>query len=146
MSGFSGLSYAEGAWVPDFTFTTAGNLAKTLTTQAGYYVKVGRLVTATFNLVAATFTHTTASGDLTMTGLPFPMQNASNDRWRGTMQFQGITKASYTNFTVGPVANTTTAVFIASGSGQSISLVGAADMPTGGVVVIQGSVSYIATT
>jgi hypothetical protein len=144
--GGGSLSYAEGSWTPDFTFTTPGNLAKTLSTQAGYYIKIGKLVTVTFNLVASAFTHTTASGDLTMTGLPFTAQNVSNDRWRGTMQFQGVTKAGYTNFTVGPIANTTTATFIASGSGQAVATVTAADMPTGGTVVIQGSVSYVATT
>jgi hypothetical protein len=150
MSGFSGggssLGIAEGTWTPDFTFTTPGNLAKTLTSQAGYYIKIGKLVTVTFNIITSAFTHTTASGDLTMTGLPFTAQNVSNDRWRGTMQFSGITKAGYTNFTVGTSANTTTAIFIGSGSGVAISLVGAADMPTGGTVIIQGSVSYIATS
>lgn len=138
-----GQTYETGSWTPDFTFTTPGDLAKTFAAQAGYYIRIGKLVTVTFNIGTSAFTHTTSAGDLTLTGLPFTAQNNTNDRWRGTMQFSGITKAGYTNYTVGPVANTTTALFIASGSAQTVTTVTAADMPTGGNVLLQGSVTYV---
>jgi hypothetical protein len=131
-----------GTFTPLITFTTPGNLSISYHTQAGSWVRNGDLVTVTFNIVTAGFTHTTASGDLTLTGLPFACFNTSTDRWRGTMQFSGITKAGYTNFTVGPSTGTTTAVFVGSGSNVAAATVTAADMPTGGAVVIQGSVTY----
>lgn len=137
--------YEEGTFTPALTFATPGDLSTAYSVQAGTYLKIGKGVTITFNAVATTFTHTTASGDLIMTGLPFTAVNEVNDRWRGTMQFQGITKATYTNFTCGPLLNTTTMLFIASGSGVAVSTVTAADCPTGTTKVIQGSVTYLAT-
>jgi hypothetical protein len=59
--------YEEGTWTPTATFS-GGNGDLSYTVQAGSYVKVGRLVTCMGYLL---FSETTASGNLTIGGLPF---------------------------------------------------------------------------
>lgn len=137
--------YEEGTWTPALTFATPGNLAITYSFQAGSYIKIGKSVTITFNMVTSAFTHTTAAGNLTVTGLPFTVQNTSTDRWGGTLQFQGITKAGYTDFICNPTSNATTALVIASASAQPVATVTSADVPTGGTVVLQGSTTFMAS-
>lgn len=63
--------YEEGTWTPTITFQTPGNLSVTYGTQAGNYTKIGNLVSASYRLTTATFTHTTASGAVIIAGLPF---------------------------------------------------------------------------
>lgn len=119
--------YEEGTWTPVITFATPGNLAVTYTTQGGDYTKIGRQVCLTTNIVTATFTHTTASSEVRITGLPFGC-NVSND---GLWMHEGITKANYQQFSMhldggGDVIMAGRA----SGSGQLYTSVNAADMPT----------------
>lgn len=133
-------------WTPTLTFTTAGDLSVSYTTRVGSYVKVGRKVTVWFSLVTSTFTHTTASGSLRITGLPYAAQSNAGFGYEGTMGFQGITKASYTQ--MNPlVANAASQItFDASGTAQSYSTISSADVPTGGTVKLQGSVTYDAAS
>lgn len=130
--------YEEGTWTPTLTFVTNGNFTVVYSTQSGTYTKIGRQVTITFNLVTSTFTHTTASGNLQITTLPF----TPGATFIGTLNFQGITKANYTQYGTRISSATTTATLSASGSAQAGSSVTAADMPTGGTVVLQGVATY----
>jgi hypothetical protein len=134
---------STGTWTPVITFATPGNLSITsYTLQIGTYIKHGKLVTVTFSILTGVgaFTHTTASGDLTLTGLPFTVATAG--LWRGALQFGGIAKAGYTNFTVAAINSTTTMIVTASASASAISNVAAADMPSGGRPALQGSITY----
>lgn len=63
--------YEEGTWTPAITFTTPGNLVITYSTQTGAYTKIGNLVQISLRITTVTFTHTTASGTMLITGLPF---------------------------------------------------------------------------
>jgi hypothetical protein len=65
--------YEEGTWTPALTFATPGTLALTYNTQSGSYTKIGRLVTVIFRVsfAAAGIIKGTASGNLSITGLPF---------------------------------------------------------------------------
>jgi hypothetical protein len=149
----AGVIAVEGVTVPNessgssnsalgITFATPGDLAVTSYLSRAYsYVKHGRVVQLSFN-VLATITHTTASGDLRITGLPFTAANDSTAQWRGTVQFGGITKAGYTDFAAGVGPNSTLMVIVASKSASDISVVTAADTPSGGTVRLQGSVTY----
>lgn len=131
--------YEEGSWTPALTFSTPGDLARTYTTQLGRYTKIGRLVHATFEIVTATFTHTTASGNLQITS--FPMTN-SGVVVEGAILWGGITKAGYTQVSAQLSASGTIATFVASGSGQAPSNVVVADVPTGGSIVLKGTIVY----
>lgn len=66
--------YEEGTWTPTLSCVTVGNLSVTYTTQLGVYTKIGRMVHASFHIVTATMTHTTASGRLTIS---LPMNAAT---------------------------------------------------------------------
>jgi hypothetical protein len=131
-----------GTWTPALTFATPGNLSVSYLAQYGTYLKIGRLVDVSFNILTNSFTQTTASGNLQITGLPFTSANDGISPWRGALQFEGITKAGYTNFAAGPVPNSTAIGVHASGSGVGFSSVAAADVPSGGTVRLQGSVTY----
>jgi len=132
----------EGAWTPALTFATSGNLNVVYATQAGRYTKTGRLVTVSYAIITSTFTHTTASGGLRITGLPFTAANTP-DRGGGCINlFEGVTKANYTQFAFTPFPATTYAIAYASGSGQVSDNINAADMPTGTNKSFYGEFTY----
>jgi hypothetical protein len=63
--------YEEGTWTPTFQFGTAGNLTIVYSSQVGKYTKIGRTVHVEMTMATTTFTHTTASGNASISGLPF---------------------------------------------------------------------------
>jgi hypothetical protein len=132
--------YEEGDWTPVLTFSTPGNVSVTYSVQTGKYDKVGRRVTASFNIGTSAFTHTTASGTAQITGFPFT--SASIDGV-GPLLWRGITKANYTDIHTYIASGGTVALLNASGSGQANAVVTTADMPTGGTVTLYGDVSYL---
>jgi len=132
----------RGSWTPVLTFVTPGDLAVTYASQLAYYEQIGKQMTVHFAINTSAFTHTTAAGDLKITGIPAAVGAYSLARFQGSMRFGGITKAGYTNFTVDATAGNNFLIFSAGGSGVAASTVTAADMPTGGTVVLRGSVTY----
>ncbi len=132
----------SGTFTPVLTFATPGDLSVAYSAQQGAYVKTGNLVTATFTITTSTFTHTTASGNLRVTGLPFTAENVTIQNWFGIGSWGGVTRANFTAVTcvVGP--NTAYCEFIMQGSGQAPSQLVPADMPTGGTVRMQFTVTY----
>lgn len=135
--------YEEGTWTPVLTFATPGNLSVAYSTQLGSYLKLGQLVWTSFHITTSAFTHTTASGLLTITGLPFT--SAASLIVFGSMVWNGITKANYTQVNPRLAAGVTSFTLMASGSGQNLSDVVAADTPTGGTMVLFGVIVYRAS-
>jgi hypothetical protein len=136
--------YTPGTFTPVLTFATPGNLSVTYDTQAGFYTKNGREVTLSIALDTATFTHTTASGALTITGLPFTALGTSGYRATGGVVWTGITKANYTEVKAVIEAGQVVMILQASGSAQVVSNVAAADMPTTGNVQLFITITYFA--
>lgn len=134
--------FASGLWTPTLTFATPGNLTVVYSLRVGSYERAGNLVFLNWKITTTTFTHTTASGSLFITGVPLNAVNISDFEAFGQGYFQGITKANYTQITPVIGANGSTLSFIGSGSGQSIAVIGAGDMPTGGTVRLNGSMVY----
>ncbi len=134
--------YEEGTWTPALTFATPGDLAVTYSSQLGWYTKIGNVVVCWFNLVTSAFTHTTASGSLQITGLPFSVNSTTGSFGISTLYFQGITKAGYTQFVFRAIPGSTGADCLASGSGVAAATVNAADMPTAGTVLLRGQLTY----
>jgi hypothetical protein len=135
--------YEEGVWTPALAINTPGNLSVTYSTQTGYYTKIGRLVTVSFQVETSAFTWTTASGVWRISGVPF-LSSGNTTYMNGAISaFQGITKANYTTF--GSQTNTGTAQFLlqASGSGQAWDYINAADLPSGGSIMLRGSFTFI---
>jgi hypothetical protein len=137
--------YSKGTWTPTLTFATPGNLAVTYNAiTGGVWTKIGRLVSASFVLQTASFTFTTASGNLLVRGWPFT-PNAANANYRAyaPLTFQGITKAGYGTMVGALLGNSTDMQVLASGSGQAVANVAATDTPTGGTVILGGVVNFI---
>lgn len=133
-------SMASGSWTPVFTFATMGDLSVAYSTQSGAWARHGSQITVDFQIITSTFTHTTASGNVEITGLPFAVNSTAGNV--GAIEFQGITKATYTNFVTKTVASASKFRLVAGGSGVASSNVAAADMPTGGTVRLIGSFTY----
>lgn len=130
--------YRESNWTPVLTFSTPGNLAVTYTAQTGQCTKVGRRVSLTMRLDLSSFTYTTASGTLTITGLPFAPAATSI----GVVRFGGINKAGYTQVALQVAGAATSATLVASGMGAAPASVVAADVPSGGSVTLWASITY----
>lgn len=88
--------YEEGTWTPTFSFVTNGNLSFSYTARAGTYIKIGKSVTVSF-FVQGTPTHTTASGTMRITGLPFASDSISDGFWFGAMQHQFLAAGTPTD-------------------------------------------------
>lgn len=131
--------YEEGTWTPALTLATPGNLSVAYTSRSGRYVKIALMVFFNCLLQTSTWTHTTASGFLNITGFPFTM--GTQFVGAGTLLMSGWTKANYTSLGF-ETSNSTFMYALASGSGQALAELVAADLPTGGVVRIYGSGQY----
>ncbi len=129
----------EGTFTPVLTFATPGDLAVAYSVQQGHYTRSGTTMTVWFNVVTSSFTHTTASGLLLVTGLPFT-SNATFVCY-GEVSWGGITKAT-PDIKCRVVANVTNIRFIGSVTGGAPSEVVATDVPTGGSVVLRGQITY----
>ena len=77
---FGGSSLANyvtaGTFTPVFTFTNPGDISVSYSVQAGNYTRIGNVVNAQIQIVA-TPTWTTASGGVSITGLPIATTSAS---------------------------------------------------------------------
>lgn len=123
--------YDEGTWTPTLDFVTVGDLAVTYSSQIGTYARIGNWVFQVMRLATSAFTHTTASGNLQFKGSPFTAA-VSNTPFIGTLRWQGVTKANYTQINAQMNGGSSIVNAGACGSGQSLGTVAAADMPTGG--------------
>lgn len=135
------------AWTPTITFDTPGDLSVTYTEQIGRYQKVGKFITVVFDVVTATFTHTTASGQLRIAGLPFACANITNLEMTGAVEASNIIlPAGYTWLNVQAFQNLSTLRLVRSGSGVSRNTITTAEAPSGVNKTIFGSVTYETAT
>ena len=65
-----------GTFTPALTFTTPGDIIVSYSVQAGNYTRIGNVVTVQIQLVG-TPTYTTASGEVSITGLPVATTSAA---------------------------------------------------------------------
>jgi hypothetical protein len=132
---------SAGNWTPAGTFATAGNAVVTASIAYGRWIRNFGSVFVDFTFTTSAFTHTTASGNFRLTGLPFTAINETNYVAQGDLIWQGITKANYTDVSCQVGAGQNFITFGASGSGQTVAGVTAADMPTGGTLILRGSLT-----
>jgi len=137
--------YEEGTWTPVLTCDTVGDLTVAYTSQVGFYTKIGRLVTVNFVIQTSTFTRTTAAGNTRVSGLPFTVSSATGASNFGTIAFQGIQKTNYTQGACAPFNNTTYIIFpmSAPATNQNYANLAITEMPSAGLVILRGTVSYI---
>ena len=87
-------------------------------------------------------TYGAAAGALNLTGLPFASNASATPGFSFTTQFQGYTKANYTQITGALGASSSTIQFTAAGSGQALATLAVGDIPTGGTVIVRLSGFY----
>lgn len=127
-------------WTPVLTFVTPGDLVVAYSSRVGNYIIIGGICFWWLNLATSTFTHTTASGNLRVTGLPIKPISVGN--YTGTCRFRGYTKANYTWVVPNFDPLDADIQWEASGSGQTTTELAVADMPTGGTVHIIASGAF----
>ena len=138
----SSTSEISGSWTPTLTFATPGDLNVVYSTRVGTFSKIGTQCFVTCNVRTSTFTHTTASGAMQITGLPFTSFSTSNANASGGGFWQGITLANYTQIVPAVTPSERLATFVASGSAQNINGIDTADTPTAGNVILDFSMTY----
>lgn len=134
---------SSATWQPVVTFATQGDLSISYATQVGDWIKHGRAIFINWTIITASFTHSTSSGALSITGLPFVSANLGGRFWgAGLSQWNGITKANFTSMGARISANSSSISILACGSGQQNANISAADMPSGGSVILIGGFHY----
>lgn len=97
--------YEEGSWTPTLG-GTGGQSGQTYSIQVGRYVKIGKLVYASFHVaLTAKGTITTAAN---IQGLPFTVENVSN-AFPASAVWWNVMTSSYVSMMALCIANTTTA-------------------------------------
>ncbi|MDB4588453.1 hypothetical protein N9095_00580 [bacterium] len=88
--------YEEGTWTPAYTAETTSPSYTADNLTAGFYTKVGNLVTITGRLRTDNITNTPA-GDLRVSGLPFNITDTTYSQQSGTMNI-GVAKGYNSNY------------------------------------------------
>ena len=122
----------EGEWTPALTFAVPGDTSFTYDDQFGRYIKIGSYVFCYGFLQSTTYSYSTASGALRLTGLPFKVLSGTEFGWIGACQMAGMTNAAKTRIVFQPAAGQTYGVFLAAGI-AAISVIDPTDFPTGGI-------------
>ena len=136
-------SGVSGSWTPAISAANLGDLSVTYAVQRGTYIRFGDIVNCTFNIQANSISYTTATGFLRITGLPILPINDGISLFSGSLFFQGITKAGFTQFTPVALAGTSYFLIYASASGAGTDPVDITDLPTISTPWIIGSFWFI---
>lgn len=132
---------STGSWTPVISFSTAGDQNIVYSSQSGTYTLIGgSVVVCRLKLVTSTFTHSTASGNLRLTGLPFTA--ASTYEGVGDLLLSGWTFANIVNVGFSVYPGSTFARSRACLSGSGVQLLTTAHWLTGASVVIEGTIIY----
>lgn len=133
------VMFGNGTFTPTLTFATPGNLSVSYSSNTGSFTRMYDCVFFSIELVTSSFTHTSASGELRVAGLPMPSD--IDTPASGGLE-SGWTKASYTHTFPVVKGGQSYLYFDVAGSGQANAALQAADVPTGGTVRIRASGFY----
>lgn len=139
--------YEEGSWTPVLTYATPGT-QNIVSTVAGRYIKIGKLVNLSCLINTTTHTIGTGSGALNVTGLPFLAATVSGMSWSSAIDFQGLTLAAgHTVVTAGILSNTQIIRFISAGSAVTrASIVATTNTTSGTQIALIINLQYEAST
>jgi len=134
--------YEEGTWTPTITFATPGNLSVTYSQRQGVYQKIGNTVTLSFTIATSAFTHTTASGNARITGLPFNISGVNIAEIHGVLSWGQFTTVASQIVLRANSSNSTFLDMIASASGAARSVVSTTQLVTGTTLFLSGTITY----
>lgn len=132
--------YEEGTWTPVVSFTTPGDLTVVHSVQQGHYVRIGNLVTFTFRLNTSTFTYTTASGAMVISGLPFTAISTSPGR--GSVKIDGWNAASISTMGIEVGVSTSTINIFTSKTAASSAQLNQGNFTSATNIGVWGTASY----
>lgn len=135
--------YTEATWLPVITATTSGDLSVGYAQEIGSYTRVGRTVTVSFLIATNSFTYTTASGEIRISGLPIASHATAVGA--GALNMGGWTSSSYTSLSIIPVSGTTQLKVGLAGSGVAATTMAITSCPSAGTVTMQGTLTYETT-
>ena len=95
--------YEEGTWIPEVK-----NANATYTTQVGYYVRIGKQVTVSVNLV---WTNNDARSNFIITGLPFNTNSTYNAQ-TGSVKFISAISGAPVNLLYPTVETTSSNLYV----------------------------------
>lgn len=128
--GAEGINGDSTTWTPTLTAETAGNLNVVYSTRTAQKTRMGRYTLISGRIVTSTFTHTTASGALRITGLGVTEQSTLFNSHLGFVHTGGFTATGKTQFN--PVVLSGVICIQAIGAGDgSTSLIQITAFPTG---------------
>jgi hypothetical protein len=134
--------YEEGTFTPVLAYATVGSSTWAITTQAGFYTKIGREVIIR-GVVNEVPTNGTGAGNLQMTGLPFTSNATSGSGPAITVAMQGWTKATYSQITGIIAASASLMLFRANGTAVANFTLTVTEIPSAGTVIAQFNGSYM---
>lgn len=128
---------------PQVTFSTAGDLSVVYTKQIGTASFNSGLMVMNLSL-EFTPTFTTAADELIITNLASNMTafTQAGQVWEGTAYFENVTKANYTQFTPVISSAENNIKIRASGSGQALDWVKAANITSGVLTKLYITITY----
>ena len=125
--------YATNTFTPILTCATPGDLNVAYTTQLGVYTKIGNMVSFAVRILTSSFTHSMASGNVIINGMPVTVSSTAYAPPAATI-FGGFTAAGFTQVHAQGSTGTASLIFRVSGPGVApVSLV-ITDLPTSGTV------------
>jgi hypothetical protein len=147
-TAFSGVALSQcsdyvapTAWTPVLTFATPGDLNVAYSQQYGTYCKRGPLVTVNFTIVTSTFTWTTASSSLEITGLPYLSDATTGRNGWGSVSVLGITfPTGCTQIT--PCVAPNTQLIVLRFCGTTAPTAAASNTTSGVGIQLLGSIEY----
>ena len=125
--------YEEGTWTP--TFNT-GYSSVTYVSQVGRYTKIGNIVELKFFLQTSS---TSASGNLSITGLPFTSGNNSINNNVGIIHVQSNSGTLSTDSPICRLGTNSTTIFIQTQGTTSMNSMAGSQLGNG---IMNGSITY----
>lgn len=135
-------AWTTGTWTPAFAWDTEGDASWAYSIQSGWYRRLGDLVFCGFRIATSTSTHTTASGYLTLTGLPVA-SSGSLILSTGGVIFRG-TATTMTSLGAEVQVGTTTALFAYANGTAALAYIIASNHVSGDVIQVRGQFVYLA--
>lgn len=130
--------YEEGTWTVVFTCETPGDLSVSYSGRSGKYTRIGDATAISFSLATSSFTWSTSSGNVYVTGIPFV---AAYEGY-STLRASGWTNATYTYVVAQINAGDNKFRFNQCASGVARAVMQISSVPSGGSVDFTTSLIY----
>lgn len=135
-------TYLSGTWTPAITFATPGDLAVTYSTQTGQFFRIGAMVFVQFQITTSAFTHTTAAGNLRITGLPYTVTGSTTNT-TGNLLDRVNVSLSYDTLTLwGRTGTTYFELYSSNAAGTSAGNLTVTEAATGTNKTLSGSLWF----